>query len=89
MNRPIPPAHSLPARYIPPSKRTKAARPGISYMTVEEVAAEMRVSRMTVYRLVHANELEAVRIGRSIRIPEAVVDQYIRDSMRGLWESEG
>ncbi|WP_424945179.1 helix-turn-helix domain-containing protein [Blastococcus xanthinilyticus] len=44
-------------------------------MTAAEVAAEMRVSKMTVYRL--AEELGAVRIGRSLRYPAAGVDQYL------------
>ena len=40
-----------------------------------EVAALMRVSKMTVYRLVHNGELPAVRVGRSFRptVPAAVV----------------
>ncbi len=42
-------------------------------LTVAEVAAMMRVSKMTVYRLVHAGELPAVRVGRSFRVPEAAV----------------
>jgi excisionase family DNA binding protein len=33
----------------------------------------MRVSRMTVYRLVHSGELPAIRFGRSFRVPEAAV----------------
>lgn len=36
-------------------------------LTVAEVAALMRVSKMTVYRLVHNGELPAVRVGRSFR----------------------
>ena len=43
---------------------------GPTFLTVAEVAAQMRVSKMTVYRLVHAGELEAVRVGRSFRVPE-------------------
>jgi len=38
----------------------------------------MRVSKMTVYRLVHSGDLEAIRVGRSLRIPEAAVNQYLR-----------
>ena len=37
-------------------------------VTVAEVAALMRVSKMTVYRLVHNGELPAVRVGRSFRV---------------------
>lgn len=37
----------------------------------------MRVSTMTVYRMVHSGELPAVRFGRSFRIPETAVSQII------------
>ena len=37
----------------------------------------MRVSTMTVYRLVKAGDLAATRIGRSYRIAEPDVDQYL------------
>jgi excisionase family DNA binding protein len=53
---------------------------GSSFLTVAEVAAQMRVSKMTVYRLVHAGELEAVRVGRSFRVPEEAVEQYLSRS---------
>ena len=43
------------------------------FLTVAEVAEMMRVSNMTVYRLVHSGELPAVRFGRSFRIPESAV----------------
>ena len=42
-----------------------------------EVADLMRVSNMTVYRLITANELSAVRVGRSYRIREEDVDRYL------------
>jgi excisionase family DNA binding protein len=45
----------------------------LRFLTVAEVAEMMRVSNMTVYRLVHAGELPAVRFGRSFRIPESAV----------------
>ncbi|MFP5335374.1 MAG: excisionase family DNA-binding protein, partial [Actinomycetes bacterium] len=35
---------------------------------------------MTVYRLVHSGELPAVRVGRSFRVPEQAVDDYLRHS---------
>ncbi len=58
-------------------------RPGLSevkFLTVAEVAALMRVSKMTVYRLVHSGELPAVRVGRSFRVPEQAVQEYLRDA---------
>lgn len=50
------------------------------FLTVAEVAAMMRVSKMTVYRLVHGGDLPAVRVGRSFRVQESDVDEYIRKS---------
>ena len=45
----------------------------LRFLTVAEVADMMRVSSMTVYRMVHAGEMPAVRFGRSFRIPESAV----------------
>ena len=50
------------------------------FHTVAEVASIMRVSKMTVYRLVHAGELQAVQVGRSFRIPESAVTEYLKNS---------
>lgn len=55
----------------------------MTFMTVAEVAAVMRVSKMTVYRLVHSGELPAVRVGRSFRVPEKAVNAYLADSYHG------
>ena len=45
----------------------------VRFLTVAEVADIMRVSKMTVYHLVHSGELPAVRFGRSYRVPETAV----------------
>jgi excisionase family DNA binding protein len=50
----------------------------VKFLTVAEVAAVMRVSKMTVYRMVHAGDLPAVRVGRSFRVPEKAVHDYLR-----------
>ncbi|MGO4533736.1 helix-turn-helix domain-containing protein [Leifsonia sp. 2MCAF36] len=49
----------------------------VRFVTVAEVADMMRVSRMTVYRLVHSGELPAIRFGRSFRVPESAVEQLL------------
>lgn len=49
----------------------------VQFLTVAEVATIMRVSKMTVYRLVHSGELPAVRVGRSFRVPEKAVHAYL------------
>ena len=52
----------------------------VKFLTVAEVAAVMRVSKMTVYRMVHAGDLPAVRVGRSFRVPEKAVHDYLRSA---------
>ena len=52
----------------------------VRFLTVAEVASIMRVSKMTVYRLVHSGELPAARFGRSYRVPENAVHDYLRDA---------
>jgi excisionase family DNA binding protein len=48
-----------------------------SFLTVQEVADLVRVSTMTVYRLIKAGDLGAVRVGKSYRIREDDVDRYL------------
>ena len=55
----------------------------VNFLTVAEVASVMRVSKMTVYRLVHSSELPAIRVGRSFRVPEQAVHDYLRESYVG------
>ena len=49
------------------------------FLTVLEVADQLRVSTMTVYRLIKAGDLRAVRVGKSFRITEDDVDRYLAD----------
>lgn len=49
------------------------------YLTVREVAGTLRVSNMTVYRLINAGELPAVRVGKSFRLREDDVNRYLAD----------
>lgn len=50
----------------------------VRFLKVAEVASMLRVSRMSVYRLIHSGDLEAVRFGRNFRVPERAVDAYLR-----------
>jgi len=56
----------------------------VRFLTVAEVAEIMRVSKMTVYRLVHAGELPAIRFGRSYRVPESAVADAMRPPVSGV-----
>jgi excisionase family DNA binding protein len=64
----------------PAAPRPAGQRPPMTFLTVAEVAAIMRVSKMTVYRLVHGGELAAVRVGRSFRVPQPAVRDYLADA---------
>ena len=48
------------------------------YLTIAEVAGSLRVSKMTVYRLVRAHALASVRFGKSYRVSEKAVEDYLR-----------
>jgi excisionase family DNA binding protein len=48
-----------------------------NYLTVGEVAARVRISNMTVYRLIKSGELAAVRVGKSFRVREEDLDAYL------------
>ncbi|HEX7739631.1 MAG TPA: helix-turn-helix domain-containing protein [Marmoricola sp.] len=52
----------------------------VKFLTIAEVASVMRVSKMTVYRLVHNGDLAAVRVGRSFRVREDDVNEYLKSS---------
>jgi excisionase family DNA binding protein len=52
---------------------------GSSFVTVGEVAGQLRVSNMTVYRLIQNGQLPAVRVGKSYRIRDVDVDRYLSD----------
>lgn len=55
-------------------------QPRTQFLTVAEVASLMRVSKMTVYRLVHNGELPAVRVGRSFRVHAKAVHDLLETS---------
>lgn len=46
-------------------------------LTAAEVADQLRVSTMTIYRLIRSGELQAVRVGRNYRVPVADLERYL------------
>jgi excisionase family DNA binding protein len=59
---------------------TDRANARARFLTVAEVAGILRVSTMTVYRLIKAGNLPAVRVGKSYRVREDDVDRYLASS---------
>jgi excisionase family DNA binding protein len=46
-------------------------------LTAHEVADQLRVSTMTIYRLIRRGELPAVRVGRNYRVRERELEAYL------------
>jgi len=46
-------------------------------LSVAEIADVLRVSRMTVYRLVNDGTIPALRVGRTFRVYESSVRKYL------------
>ena len=61
------------------AERLGGSTGGDRLLTVAEVAATMRVSNMTVYRLIKYGDLPALRVGKNYRIRESDVDVYLSD----------
>ena len=47
------------------------------FLTPAEVADMLRVSTMTVYRLIKAGDMPALKVGKSYRLREDDVDRWI------------
>lgn len=61
--------------------RKPSTPPRIEWVSVWDAARELGVSKMTVYRLIHAGELPAHRIGRSFRIKRTALDAYVAGAL--------
>jgi excisionase family DNA binding protein len=46
-------------------------------LTVPEVAAQLRVTKMTVYRLCHSGDLPHIRVGRGFRIFDRALHRFL------------
>jgi excisionase family DNA binding protein len=50
-------------------------------LTAAEVADQLRVSTMTIYRLIRSGELPAVRVGRNYRVRRSELDAYLESQV--------
>jgi excisionase family DNA binding protein len=50
-------------------------------LTAAEVADRLRVSTMTVYRLIRRGELPAVRVGRNYRVRSDDLERFLVDQV--------
>ncbi len=71
---------------VPEVGQTHALGP---VMTVTEVARALRVSSMTVYRLVNSGELPGLRVGRNIRIRTTDLEAFLASGTVARDEANG
>ena len=59
---------------------------GSRFLTASEAAERMRVSKMTVYRLIRSGQLPAVQIGKAYRVRESDLESYLDASYVNVTE---
>ena len=62
---------------------------GDRLLTVAEVADHMRVSNMTVYRLIKSGTLPALRVGKNFRIRARDLASYLDASVTSVEQQQG
>ena len=50
-----------------------------TFYTPDELASMLKVTRQAIYNWIQQGRIEAVRIGRTVRIPGAEVDRLLRE----------
>jgi len=55
----------------------------MKFMTMNEVAESLSVSRMTVHRLIKSGQLKALKVNKSVRIPESSFSGYVEQNLKG------
>lgn len=60
-----------------------------SLLTVAEVSDVLRVSNMTVYRLIKAGQLGAIRVGKNYRIRQSDLETYLEGGVVQAESSNG
>ena len=70
-------SRGLPADSPRPPDGSRSPSPLLALLDISEVATALRVSNMTVYRLIHDGRLPASRVGRSFRVERSDLDAYL------------
>lgn len=55
----------------------RLGRLDVRLLTVDQVAESLQISRWSVYRLIWANDLHSVQIGRCRRVPQESLNAYL------------
>lgn len=49
------------------------------YYTIQEIAEQLKVAYLTVYRWIKEGKLEAVRAGKQYRIRQSDLDKFLKN----------
>lgn len=66
-----------------------APLPPADWITVDELAAHLRIPRTTAYDFVHRHKLPFIKIGKHIRIQKDVVVQLLSELAAGAGQDKG
>lgn len=55
----------------------------MSVLTVAETALQLKVSKGTIYSMIYEGKLPHIKVGRSYRIIEDQLFDWIKDGMKG------
>lgn len=58
-------------------QQVPAPRRPVVWLSVQQIARDLDLSKMTIYRLIEREELRGYRIGRSIRVRSNDLENYL------------
>jgi len=53
-------------------------------LSIPQVAQALGIGRKAAYALVNGNKLAAIRIGRTIRIPKMMLEEYVKTARNNV-----
>ena len=59
------------------------ALPSDDILTIDDLAAYLKISKSTLYKLVQAGKLPGQKVGKRLRFHKAVVDEWLGNSANG------
>jgi excisionase family DNA binding protein len=48
-----------------------------SYITIKEICQSLKVKKLTVYRWIKSGKLQAIKVGKSYRVTQQQIDNFI------------
>jgi excisionase family DNA binding protein len=75
------PSSHTPAHHSRRPKPSDGESRSLELLTITEVASALRVSKMTVYRLIKSGRLPGLRVGNSIRVYRDDLSAFLRGAV--------